>query len=168
MLGGGSSEKHWMLIAGGQVIETVLTNEIVCVQVAVWPAWSVAVHVRVMMGPAQFAPVVWSLWATVTGPHESDATGLPVTPGAVDEPQGMTAAGGHWIVGGVVSTTDSVRSHDFCTPPGKFRKTLTTTEPGFDVVTVTEQERALLQVLGPTKDAPAVLLASIHVALNGP
>src|SRR5262245_22552103 len=65
--GGGTSEKHCTLRGGAHdVMIGVLDREIVWAHVAVCPWVFVAVHVRVMIGPAQFEPVIVSVKLVVT------------------------------------------------------------------------------------------------------
>src|SRR6185369_3285079 len=82
--------------------------------------------------------------------------------------QGTLMLGGHVIVGGVLSAT--VRSFEHClmTPPGRLSVTLTVTDPGWDVVTITVQLVTFVHEFGPTKEAPAVLLIRAKTALNVP
>src|SRR5262245_19784368 len=61
MCGGGTCAKHWTRTAAGQVMDVVLVRVMVWTQVAELPCESVAVQVRVMIGPAQFEPLVVSV-----------------------------------------------------------------------------------------------------------
>jgi hypothetical protein len=164
MLGGGTCVKHDTFEAPGQAIETVLDREIVWTQVDEKPLESVAVHVRVMTSE-QPEPLIESECVTVVD-EQSVTTGVPVWDGSVEVGQGTTMSGGQTITGGEKSLTVSTTWHVF-TLPGKVSVTRTVTEPTCDVVTVAWQAVVATQLLGPTKDAPAVLLCKDHVALKG-
>src|SRR4029079_10761252 len=108
MFGPGTCEKHWTDTEPGHVIDGGVVSTVVMIwaHVAVLPLASIAVQVRVMIGPAQVAPVVASENVTVTAPpHGSVAVAVPVTAGVVGVLQGTLASGGQVMVGGPLSTT---------------------------------------------------------------
>ena len=138
MSGGGTSEKHGTVTGAGHVIDGMLDRVMVWVQVAVCPCAFIAVHVRVVIGPAQFEPVTVSTKRRRDLPrNRSEKVGMPVTEGSMGPGQGTVMSGGQVPVGGDPPATVKVTWQVFRTPPPKSRMTRTTTEPEFEVVTVT-------------------------------
>ena len=92
---------HAIVIFAGQVITGGIRSPvvIVCTQVLVFPAASVAVQVRVMMFPIVTSEEV----TTTVSTQLSVAVAEPVAAGAVDPPQVTVAFAGQVIVGFVTS-----------------------------------------------------------------